>query len=188
MGGSRAGVGESTSHHRVRYKVKENDEITVKADLQEQTEWQAEASALSVVYADEALIVINKPAGLVVHPAAGNPGNTLVNALLHHYPELADIPRAGLIHRLDKDTTGLLVVARTLAAYHDLVKQLQERRIHRQYYCIVRGKIISGGTIERHEAGIRCTTNAVPWLHPANPRSRIIGLGRFTTIRDWKLS
>jgi 23S rRNA pseudouridine1911/1915/1917 synthase len=132
----------------VRYKVKENDEIMVKADLQEQTEWQAEASDLSVVYADEALIVINKPAGLVVHPAAGNPGSTLVNALLHHYPELAEIPRAGLIHRLDKDTTGLLVVARTLAAYHDLVKQLQERRIHRQYYCIVRGRIISGGTIE----------------------------------------
>lgn len=132
----------------VRHKVREGDLIEVKASLQEQTIWEAEAIELPVVAVDEALLVINKPAGLVVHPAAGNYSHTLVNALLHHYPELKDIPRAGLVHRLDKDTTGLLVVARTLAAYHCLVKQLQERRIHREYYCIVRGKVISAATVD----------------------------------------
>lgn len=132
----------------VRYKVREGDVIEVKAFLQEQTLWEAEDLDLPVVAVDEALIVINKPAGLVVHPAVNNYSHTLVNALLYHYPELKEVPRAGLVHRLDKDTTGLLVVGRTLAAYHDLVKQLQERRIHREYYCIVRGQVISGGRVD----------------------------------------
>ena len=88
----------------------------------------AEDIPLDIVHEDEALIVIDKPAGLVVHPAAGNWSGTLMNALLHHAPQLASVPRAGIVHRLDKDTSGLLVVAKTLAAQTDLVRQLQARR------------------------------------------------------------
>jgi 23S rRNA pseudouridine1911/1915/1917 synthase len=132
----------------IRVKVKGSEQIKIMAPALEQTEWQPQDLSLSIIFEDESLVVVNKPAGVVVHPAAGNREGTLVNALLHHYPELAVLPRAGLVHRLDKDTTGLLVVARTLEAYQDLVKQLQERRIKRDYFCIVKGKIISGGTID----------------------------------------
>lgn len=132
----------------VRTKVLAGQAIVVAAPQEEQTIWQPQALDLPVLYVDDSVIVINKPAGLVVHPAAGNHEGTLVNALLHAYPELAEIPRAGLVHRLDKDTTGLLVVARTLTAQHFLVQQLQERQIHREYFCIVKGQIISGGTVD----------------------------------------
>ncbi len=111
-------------------------------------ESQAEDIALDVVHADAAIIVINKPAGLVVHPAAGHRSGTLVNALLHHAPELAALPRAGIVHRLDKETTGLLVVARTPAAQTSLVRQLQQRSVHREYRALVHGLPISGGTID----------------------------------------
>ncbi len=104
--------------------------------------------ALDVVHEDAALLVIHKPAGLVVHPGAGNPDGTLQNALLHHAPELADVPRAGLVHRLDKETSGLLVVARTLAAHTRLVAALQQREISREYDAVVLGEMISGGTID----------------------------------------
>ncbi|AHE99185.1 23S rRNA pseudouridine(1911/1915/1917) synthase RluD [Thioalkalivibrio paradoxus] len=109
---------------------------------------QPEAIALEVVHEDAAIVVINKPAGLVVHPAAGHREGTLVNALLHHAPELSALPRAGIVHRLDKDTTGLLVVARTPAAQTALVRQLQERSVHREYLALVQGVLISGGTLE----------------------------------------
>ncbi|MFI4955025.1 MAG: 23S rRNA pseudouridine(1911/1915/1917) synthase RluD [Gammaproteobacteria bacterium] len=132
----------------VRTKVQEEQVIDINAPKVEQTIWQPQALDLSIIYADDSLIVINKPAGVVVHPAAGNREGTLVNALLHAYPELAEIPRAGLVHRLDKDTSGLLVVARTLSAHHLLVKQLQERQIQREYFCIVKGHVISGSTID----------------------------------------
>ena len=134
--------------YSVRAKVAGGEHVEIQALVVEQTQWAPQALELSVVFADDSLIVINKPAGVVVHPAAGNREGTLVNALLHHYPELAEIPRGGLVHRLDKETTGLLVVARTLSAYHLLVKQLQQREIKREYFCIVRGQVISGGTIE----------------------------------------
>lgn len=108
----------------------------------------AEAIALDIVHQDADLLVVNKPAGLVVHPGAGNPAGTLMNALLHHDPALAQVPRAGIVHRLDKDTTGLLLVARTLPAHKQLVEQLAERVIHREYLALVQGPLISGGTVD----------------------------------------
>jgi 23S rRNA pseudouridine1911/1915/1917 synthase len=108
----------------------------------------AEAIPLAVVHEDEALIVINKPAGLVVHPAAGHASGTLVNALIAHAPELAALPRAGLVHRLDKDTSGLLVVARTLTAHTQLVRALAARDIEREYDAIACGVFTAGGTVD----------------------------------------
>ncbi len=109
---------------------------------------QAEAIPLAIVYEDEALIVVNKPAGLVVHPAAGHAGGTLVNALIAHAPELAALPRAGLVHRLDKDTSGLLIVARTLGAHTRLVRALAARDIEREYDAIACGVFTAGGTVD----------------------------------------
>lgn len=108
----------------------------------------AQPIALNIVYEDETLLVIDKPAGLVVHPAAGNPDGTLMNGLLHHAPELAAVPRAGIVHRLDKDTSGLLVVARTLAAHKDLVAQLQARSVSREYLAVVNGLLVAGGSVD----------------------------------------
>ena len=104
--------------------------------------------ALALLHADEDLIVLDKPAGLVVHPAAGNPDGTLQNALLHFDPRLAALPRAGIVHRLDKDTSGVLVVARSLRAHTSLVEQLQSRAMSRQYRAVVMGEVIAGGTVD----------------------------------------
>ncbi|MBL8259607.1 MAG: 23S rRNA pseudouridine(1911/1915/1917) synthase RluD [Candidatus Competibacteraceae bacterium] len=103
---------------------------------------------LDIRYQDDDMLVLNKPAGLVAHPAAGNRDGTLVNALLHHAPELAALPRAGLVHRLDKETTGLLVVARSLRAHSALVEQLQARRIEREYLAVVNGAPVAGATVD----------------------------------------
>ena len=123
----------------------------------------AESIALSILYEDDALIVLDKPAGLVVHPGSGNWAGTMLNALLHHAPQLAAIPRAGIVHRLDKDTSGLLVVATTLQAQTDLVRQLQARTVRREYLALAVGDIARGATIDapigRHPA--RRTTMAV---------------------------
>ena len=108
----------------------------------------AEAVALDVCYQDAACLVVNKPPGLTVHPGAGQPAGTLVNALLHREPGLAALPRAGLVHRLDKDTSGLLVVARTLTAHTVLTAALQRRDIHRQYLALVQGQVIAGASID----------------------------------------
>lgn len=107
-----------------------------------------EPMALSIVHQDDAIIVIDKPAGLVVHPAAGHWSGTLLNGLLAHAPELAGVPRAGIVHRLDADTSGLMVVACTLAAQTDLVRQLQERTVFREYWAIVLGEPRRSGTID----------------------------------------
>jgi 23S rRNA pseudouridine1911/1915/1917 synthase len=103
---------------------------------------------LDVVFEDESIIVLNKPAGMVVHPAAGNPDGTVQNALLHHAPELAALPRAGLVHRLDKDTTGLMVVARSLKAHKHLVESLQAREMGREYQTVVNGVMTGGGRVD----------------------------------------
>jgi 23S rRNA pseudouridine1911/1915/1917 synthase len=110
--------------------------------------WTAQALTLDLVYEDGSILVVNKPAGRVVHPAVGNRDGTLVNALLYHAPELDGLPRAGIVHRLDKDTTGLLVVARTLEAHRSLVEQLQARRVTREYDALVTGEVVSGGTVD----------------------------------------
>jgi hypothetical protein len=104
--------------------------------------------ALQVVHEDDSLIVLDKPAGLVVHPGSGNWSGTLLNALLFHAPQLDMVPRAGIVHRLDKDTTGLMVVAKTLEAQTDLVRQLQARSVKRYYQALVRGIIEAGGTVD----------------------------------------
>lgn len=103
---------------------------------------------LDIVYEDDAVIVINKPAGLVVHPGAGNKDGTLLNALLYHFPEVKNVPRAGIVHRLDKETSGVMVVAKTLEAQYHLVQQLQARTVKRHYSALVVGELISGGTVE----------------------------------------
>ena len=109
---------------------------------------QAENIALTVVYEDEHLLVINKPAGLVVHPGNGNPTGTMMNALLHHAAQLAEVPRAGIVHRLDKDTSGLLVVAKTLIAQTDLVRQLQARTVKRHYLALALGQVERDGVVD----------------------------------------
>ena len=133
---------------RVRDKVWGGESIRIEAELAVIDEHRPQAIALDLVYEDEHLLVIDKPAGLVVHPAAGNPDGTLLNALLHHAPELATLPRAGIVHRLDKDTTGLMVVARTLQAHCALVEQLQRRVVHREYRALVLGTLVAGGRVE----------------------------------------
>lgn len=110
--------------------------------------WLPEALPLQILHEDEALLVVDKPAGLVVHPAAGHAGGTLVNALLHHHPPLEALPRAGIVHRLDKDTTGLMVVAKTLEAHAALVAALQAREVHRAYEAVVVGVMTGGGKVD----------------------------------------
>ncbi|MGQ9660318.1 MAG: 23S rRNA pseudouridine(1911/1915/1917) synthase RluD [Thermochromatium sp.] len=133
---------------RVRDKVWGGESIWIQAELTPADALRPQAIALDLVYEDAHLLVINKPAGLVVHPAAGTPDGTLQNALLHHAPELAALPRAGIVHRLDKDTTGLMVVARTLQAHCALVEQLRRRVVHREYRALVLGPLIASGRIE----------------------------------------
>ncbi len=110
--------------------------------------WQAQAMDIAVVYEDQHLLVVDKPAGLVVHPGAGNPDGTLVNALLHRDPELIRVPRAGVVHRLDKNTSGLLVVARTLLAHKRLVSALKDRQVEREYLAVVHGLLRAGGRVD----------------------------------------
>lgn len=133
---------------RARDKVWGGERVALVASEVTEAPWVGEAIPLDVVYEDDTILVINKPPGLVVHPAAGNWEGTLVNALLHHAPELAQLPRAGVVHRLDKDTSGLLVVAHTLAAHKSLVEQLQARTVKREYAAIVTGVMTAGGTVE----------------------------------------
>lgn len=122
--------------------------LTLDAEQEAQGEWVAQDIELNVVYEDDDILVIDKPAGLVVHPAAGHADGTLLNALLHHVPDIINVPRAGIVHRLDKDTTGLMVVAKTLQAQTSLVEQLQARSVSRIYECVVVGVIIAGDTID----------------------------------------
>ncbi|MDY0022903.1 23S rRNA pseudouridine(1911/1915/1917) synthase RluD [Arenimonas caeni] len=128
--------------------VRGGEPITLSVRLETETHALPEAIALEIVHQDEDVLVINKPAGLVVHPGAGNPRGTLVNALLHFDPKLAELPRAGIVHRLDKDTSGLMVVARTLRAHTSLVEQLSGREVHRQYLAVVQGTMVAGNTVD----------------------------------------
>ncbi len=139
---------------RPRDPVRGGESVDLAVVLEVQTRSEPEDIALDVLYEDADVIVIDKPAGLVVHPGAGNPAGTLVNALLHRDPSLNALPRAGIVHRLDKDTSGVMVVARTLPAHTALVTQLSSREVHRQYLAVVVGALVSGGTanlpIDRH--------------------------------------
>jgi 23S rRNA pseudouridine1911/1915/1917 synthase len=133
---------------RPKDKVYAGQQVTLQASLSPEGDWAAEDIPLAIVYEDEHLLVINKPAGLVVHPAAGNYSGTMLNALLHHVPQLENLPRAGIVHRLDKETSGLLVVAKDLSTHKALVAQLQAREFEREYLAIVVGVMTAGGTVE----------------------------------------
>lgn len=160
-----------------RTRLAEGEHVVLEAVLEPVIADAPEPIALDVVFEDEDLLVIDKPPGLVVHPGAGNRKGTLVNALLHHAPELSHLPRAGLVHRLDKDTSGLLVVARTTAAHAALVAALADRNIHREYRALVRGEVVAGTRIEapigRHPtARTRMAVN--PRGKPAVTHTRVI--------------
>lgn len=133
---------------RSKDKLLGGELIKLDVTLEAESTFTPEPIPLDIVYQDEALIVINKPAGLVVHPAAGNWQGTLLNALLHYDPAIATVPRAGIVHRLDKETTGLLVIARTLEAQTALVEQLQAREFTREYDAVVNGVLTGGGTVD----------------------------------------
>ena len=131
-----------------KYKCEGNELLTLDVELEAQTTSQPENIPLNIVYEDDDIIVINKPVGMVVHPGAGNTTGTLVNGLLYHYPKSAELSRAGLVHRIDKDTSGLLVVAKNLEAQFSLSKQLAKKTVYRVYDLIVYGNMIAGGTID----------------------------------------
>lgn len=131
-----------------RDKVMMGDALELDAEPEAQVSWEAEEISLNVVYQDEHLLVINKPAGLVVHPAAGHADGTLVNALLNYAPEVENLPRAGIVHRLDKDTSGIMVAARSLIAHTSLVDQLQTRTMGREYEAVIVGTLTGGATVD----------------------------------------
>lgn len=132
-----------------KHKLWGDETLTVDAQPDpDEIAFQPEDIPLDVLYADDTILIINKPAGLVVHPGSGNWSGTLLNALLFHYPELKSIPRAGIVHRLDKDTSGLMVVARTLTAQNNLVQQLQARTVKRHYLAIAQGDVSKDGTVD----------------------------------------
>lgn len=133
---------------KAKTKLKGGEIITLTIPPKPKPVWQAQEIPLDVVYEDDDVLVINKPAGLVVHPGSGNQDHTLLNALLHHAAELYDLPRAGIIHRIDKNTSGLLVIAKNKLALKALSQQLKHHTIIREYQAIVYGKLISGGTVD----------------------------------------
>lgn len=133
---------------RPKDKVAGDEDVQIRATLEPETESLPEDIPLDVIYEDQEILIINKPAGLVVHPGSGNKQGTLLNSLLHHYPELSNIPRAGIVHRLDKDTSGLMVIAKNLSSHTSLVEQLQARSIKRMYVTVVHGTLIAGDTID----------------------------------------
>ena len=133
---------------RPRDPVRGGESVALSAVETVQTHSEPEAMELEILYEDADILVLNKPAGLVVHPGAGNPRGTLVNALLHHDASLDKLPRAGIVHRLDKDTSGVMVVAKTLPAHTRLIEMLSARDVHRQYLAVVVGAMVSGGTVD----------------------------------------
>ncbi|GAL12957.1 ribosomal large subunit pseudouridine synthase D [Vibrio astriarenae] len=131
-----------------RTKVMGGEVIVLQAELEDEERWEAQDIPLNIVYEDDDIMVINKPRDFVVHPGAGTPDGTVLNALLHHYPDIAEVPRAGIVHRLDKDTTGLMVVAKTVRSQTRLVRALQKRKITREYEAIAIGRMTAGGRVE----------------------------------------
>ncbi|MDZ7751201.1 MAG: 23S rRNA pseudouridine(1911/1915/1917) synthase RluD [Gammaproteobacteria bacterium] len=133
---------------RPRDRVSGGEHVVIRPEFPRDERWQGQDIPLDIVFADAHILVINKPAGLVVHPGPGNPDRTLVNALIHHDEGLAAMPRAGVVHRLDKDTSGLMVVARSPAAHRSLVDQLKDRTVGREYQAIIVGVMTAGGTVD----------------------------------------
>lgn len=136
--------------NKPRLKMMGGEAIVVQAIIEDEKRWEPQDIPINIVYEDEDILVINKPRGLVVHPGAGCADSTLLNALLYHYPSIAEVPRAGIIHRLDKDTTGLMVVAKNIPAQTRLVRALQKRKkFTREYEAIAIGSMTGGGTVDQ---------------------------------------
>ncbi len=133
---------------KAREKMYGGEAISIETEVEAEERFDPQNIPLTIVYEDDDILVINKPAGLVVHPGAGNPDGTVLNALLHYCPQVAVVPRAGIVHRLDKDTTGLMVVAKTIAAQTNLVESLQAREITREYEAIASGLMTAGGLVD----------------------------------------
>lgn len=162
---------------RRRERVRGGETVRLRPPVVADTGCLPQAIAFTLVFEDDQLIVIDKPAGLVVHPAAGHADGTLQNALLHHDPALAQLPRCGIVHRLDKDTSGLMVVARTLLAHRTLVAQLAARSVHREYRALVHGEPAAGGRVDapigRHPTR-RTAMAVVPQGRPAVTHYRVL--------------
>lgn len=134
---------------RCKDKVRGGEAVALSVEAsQKPIDFEPEPVDLDVLHEDESIIILNKQKGLVVHPASGNWSGTLLNGLLHRYPELGDLPRAGIVHRLDKNTTGVMVVARNLKSHKSLVDSLQARSMGREYLALVQGALVAGGTID----------------------------------------
>lgn len=134
--------------NKPKEKMLGGEQISIDALIDEDMRFEPQNLPLNIVYEDDDILVINKPRDFVVHPGAGNPDGTVLNALLYHYPDIADVPRAGIVHRLDKDTTGLMVVAKTVPAQTRLVESLQLREITREYEVVANGRMTAGGKVE----------------------------------------
>lgn len=177
---------------KIRDKVYGGENITITLILEQDylNEAQAQDIPLDIIYEDDDILVLNKPAGLVVHPAAGNPDGTLLNALLHHNDKAHLLPRAGIVHRLDKDTTGLMVVSKNLDAYYHLVNQLSDHSMGRTYHAIASGEMISGQTIDvpigRHKTD-RKKMSAQAIGKPAITHYRILDHYRGHTLIECQL-
>ena len=148
-----------------REKVLGGEKIEITVEVEDETRFEPENIPLNIVYEDDDIIVINKPKDLVVHPGAGNPNGTVLNALLYHYPPIAEVPRAGIVHRLDKDTTGLMVVAKTIPAQTKLVRDVQKRKITREYEAVASGIMTKGGTVDQPMAR-HATKRTLMAVHP----------------------
>lgn len=163
--------------NKPKEKVLGGELVAIDAQIEEDARWAPQDIPLDIVYEDNDILVINKPRGLVVHPGAGNPDGTILNALLYYYPEIMDVPRAGIVHRLDKDTTGLMIVAKTVPAQTRLVEALQAREITREYEAVAIGNMTAGGRVDepisRHST--KRTHMAVhPMGKPATTHYRIM--------------
>ena len=161
---------------RARDRLKFGDLLEIEAKLALSEEYTAEPIPLNIIYEDEALVILNKASSMVVHPAAGHRMGTLLNGLLYAFPELKTIPRAGIVHRLDKDTTGLMVVAKTLQSHAALVKQLQTREVEREYEAVVKGVLTGGGSID-----------APLGRHPVNRKKKAVLEGGKESITHYRV-
>lgn len=171
-------------------KVAGGEHIELNILISSETDVQPQNLPLDIIHNDEHILIVNKPAGLVVHPAAGNPDGTLLNALLYHFPELRHLPRGGIVHRLDKDTTGLMVVACSELAHKSLVEQLQDRNMGREYQAVVQGVMTGGGCVDepigRHPT-VRTKMTVHPMGKPAITHYRVAEKFQAHSFIDVKL-
>ncbi|NKB97404.1 MAG: 23S rRNA pseudouridine(1911/1915/1917) synthase RluD [Pseudomonadales bacterium] len=174
-----------------KVRVKGGESVSLSAEAQVRDYWQEpEDIPLDIVHADDDILVLNKPAGLVVHPGAGNNTGTLVNALLFHYPDLSAVPRAGVVHRLDKETSGVMVVARNLATHHSLVEMIGARQVNREYLGLTEGRMISGRDVDEpigRDPNVRTRQAVREDGKPAHTEFRVVERYRIHTLVRAKL-